>query len=182
MLLFNFIPFPELETDRLLLRRMNMADAPEMFFLRSDESVLKYIGKEPAKTIHEAEAFIEKIDAGIVSGISIMWAITLKENPEKMIGTICYWNMQPEHFRSEIGFLLHPDHWRKGIMKEAISKILDYGFSTIKLHSIEARVHVDNKASASVLEFCGFKKEGLLKEDFYFNGEFLDTLIFSRLQ
>lgn len=181
MLHLDFNPFPELKTDRLLLRKMNMSDAPEMFFLRSNKSVLKYIGKEPAKTVQEAEALIEKINSGIASAQSIMWAITLKENPGKMIGTICYWNMQPEHFRSEIGFLLHPDHWRKGIMKEAIKEVLVYGFDHIKLHSVEGRIHPDNIASASAMQSNGFVKEGYLKEDFYFNGEFLDTVIYSRL-
>lgn len=181
MLQLNFTPFPQFETERLLLRKIGQADAPEIFFLRSDESVLKYIGKEPAKTIQEAEEFIEKIESGINSNQTIMWGIVLKENPEKLIGTICFWNIQMEHHRTEIGFMLDPDFWRKGIMKEAINTILEYGFNSMKLHSVEGRIHVDNIASASVLESTGFQKEGYLKEDFFFRGKFLDTIIYSRL-
>jgi ribosomal-protein-alanine N-acetyltransferase len=182
MLELNFTPFPELETERLILRRMGKDDAPEMFFFRSDSSVMKYIGREPAKTMKDAEGFIEKIETGINDNSAIMWGITLKENSKKMIGTICFWNIQKENYRAEIGFLLHPEHWRKGIMKEAINLVLDYGFNKMNLHSIEGRIHPDNIASSSVLESTGFKKEGFLKEDFYFRGEFLDTIIYSRLK
>lgn len=182
MLQLTFTPFPELKTERLLLRRIKKEDASEIFFLRSDKTVLKFIGKEPAKTVQEAEEFIEKIDSGINSNQAIMWAISLKEDSRKLIGTICFWNIQMEHDRSEIGFVLHPAHWRKGIMKEAISKILDYGFNVMKLHSIEGRIHPENRGSAAVLESAGFIKEGYLKEDFFFRDEYHDTVIYSRLK
>jgi [ribosomal protein S5]-alanine N-acetyltransferase len=182
MLQPNFTPFPELKTERLLLRRLTMDDKPEIFFLRSDERVLRFIGREPAVSIEEAVAFIQRISDAVDANESIMWAITLKDNPAKLIGNICYWQLQPENYRAEIGYSLHPDHWRKGIMKEAILKVLEYGFQVLKLHSIEARTSPDNIASAAVLEATGFVKEAHLKEEFFFGGKFLDTLIYSRLQ
>jgi ribosomal-protein-alanine N-acetyltransferase len=182
MLQPQFSPFPELKTDRLLLRRLTKEDAPAVFFLRSDETVLKYICREPAESVEEAAAFIQRIDDAIDANESVMWAITLKENPGQTIGTICYWHLQPENFRAEIGFVLHPDHWKKGIMKETILQVLEYGFNVLQLHSIEARISPDNHASAASLEATGFVKEGYLKEDFFFRGEFLDTVLYSRLQ
>ncbi len=182
MLQPNFTPFPELTTDRLLLRRLTMDDAPAIFFLRSNETVLKYIGREPAASIEEAIAFIQRIDNAIDSNESILWGITLRDNPTEVIGTICYWRLQPENYRTEIGYALHPGHWRKGIMKEAIQKVLEYGFETMKLHSVEARTSGDNIASGAILEATGFVKEGHLKEEFFFRGEFSDSIIYSRLQ
>ena len=67
-------------------------------------------------------------------------------------------------------------------MKEAINCIVEYGFTVLKLHSIEALLNPDNIASSSVLEKTGFVKEGHLKGNFYFKGEFGDTLIYSRLK
>jgi ribosomal-protein-alanine N-acetyltransferase len=177
-----FIPFPELKTDRLLLRRIIHDDAPEIFFFRSNENILQFIGKEPATTLKDAQDYIHMIDDGIEKNETIMWGIVLKENPSKLIGTICYWRLQKENYRAEIGYLLHPDHWRKGIMKEAILEIIEYGFHSMKLHSIEARIHTDNTASAAILEATGFIKEGFLKEEFFSRGKFLDTIIYSRLQ
>lgn len=182
MLQPNFIPFPELKTERLLLRRLTIEDAPEVFFLRSEEAVLQFLGREPASSVKEAEDFIKKVNMAIDNNESILWAIVLKEEPGKTIGTICYWQLQPENYRAEIGYVLHPGHWRKGIMQEAIGKVLEYGFEEMKLHSIEARLSSDNKASASVLERTGFIKEACFKEDFFFRGEFQDTIVYSRLQ
>lgn len=182
MLQLNFTPFPELKTIRLLLRRITMNDVPAIFFLRSDERVLKYIGKEPAVSLKEAEEFIQRINNAVDANESIMWGITLQDNPTEVIGTICYWRLQSENYRTEIGYALHPGHWRKGIMKEAITTVLEYGFDTMNLHSVEARTSVGNFASGELLQATGFIKEGHLKEEFFFRGKFSDSIIYSRLK
>jgi [ribosomal protein S5]-alanine N-acetyltransferase len=105
----------------------------------------------------------------------------LQNDPSAIIGTICLWNIKKEHYRVEIGYLLHPNHWRKGIMKEAINCVVDYGFNILGLHSIEALLSPENIASSAVLESTGFIKEGHLKESFYFNGMFGHTAIYSKL-
>ncbi len=182
MLQFHFSPFPELKTGRLILRRLTPDDAPAMFLLRSNESVLKHIGREPIVTLKEAAEFIEGINNFINKNESILWGIALSNDPATIIGTICYWQLQPENYRAEIGYALHPDHWRKGIMKEAIIKVLEYGFGTMKLHSVEARLSISNTASIAILEKTGFVKEGHLKDEFFFRGKFEDSLIYSRLE
>jgi ribosomal-protein-alanine N-acetyltransferase len=182
MLQPNFNPFPELSTERLLLRKMKTEDAPEIFFLRSDQTILQYLSKEPAKEISEAEDFISRINTDIDHNEAILWTISLKENPSKVIGTICFWRMLKEHYRAELGYVLSPEYWRKGFMRETILKILDYGFSTIGLHSIEARINPDNIASASLLESTGFVREAYFKEDFFRHGQFEDTAVYSRLK
>jgi [ribosomal protein S5]-alanine N-acetyltransferase len=182
MLQPNFTPFPELSTDRLLLRRITVKDAPELFFLRSDPAILQFLGKEPAKTIQEVIDFLALIDQNIDNNESILWGIALKEDTSKIIGTICYWNITKENYRSEIGYALVPAWWRKGVMKEAINKVLEYGFDTMKLHSIEARLSPGNIGSSAVLESTGFVKEGYFKDNFFYDGKFEDTLVYSRLQ
>jgi [ribosomal protein S5]-alanine N-acetyltransferase len=181
MLKPRFQPFPELVTEQLLLRQIHVSDAPEIFSLRSDKRVLEFIGKEPAQSIQEAEAFIKMINDLLKGNESILWGIALRNKPGTLIGTICYWNMQKENYRTEIGYALHPDYWKKGLMKEAMLKVLDYGFHTIKFHSVEARVHAGNSASLRILEAVGFEKEGYFKEDFYFKGHFNDTVVYSKL-
>src|SRR5688572_28585198 len=114
MLELNFSPFPELKTNRLLLREPAMDDAPDLFLLRSDEKVLQHIGREPAKSVHEVHAFAEKILAAQKNNESILWGIASMDQPGTLIGTICYWNMQPENYRTEIGYALLPEHWGKG--------------------------------------------------------------------
>lgn len=181
MLHLNFHPFPELRTERLLLRRLKVIDAPEIFFLRSDEQVLQYIGKEPAANEEVAKEFIEIINLDIDANQAIMWGIALSANPEILIGNICYWRIQSQHHRAELGYTLHPGYWRQGIMKEAVLKVLEYGFEQMKLHSIEARISAGNLASAAILKSTGFEQEGYLKEEFCFRNNFYDTIIFSKI-
>ena len=90
--------------------------------------------------------------------------------------------MKKEHYRAEIGYVLNPAFWKKGIMKEAILAVLGYGFDVMHLHSIEANINPGNAASAGVLEATGFIKEAYFKEDFFFDGTFRDTIIYSRLK
>jgi ribosomal-protein-alanine N-acetyltransferase len=182
MLILNFDPFPTITTERLILRRLTMEDAPEIFFLRSDQTILQFLSKEPAVSIREAEDFITLINNNIDNNEAIMWAIVLKENPAKVIGSICFWRILKEHYRAEIGYVLDPACWRKGIMKETILRTLDYGFSVLGLHSVEARINPDNIASAAVLESSGFVREAFFKEDFFHRGRFENTAVYSRLQ
>ena len=181
MLQLHLQPFPELKTERLLLRRITVSDAKNFFFLRSYETVMRFIDKEPAKSIEEVEAFIKRIDDDINDNKLIQWAIALREEPTLMIGAISYWRFRFEDYRAETGYTLHPQYWKKGIMKEALLKVIDYGFTRMGLHSIEANINPGNTASARLLESTGFVKEAYFKEDYFYRGKFLDTVIYSRL-
>jgi [ribosomal protein S5]-alanine N-acetyltransferase len=181
MLQPNFHPFPQIETERLLLRKLKNQDADEIFNLRSDENVMKYIGKDPITSISEAIEFIQLVNNSLVTNFGISWAIALKEDPQKLIGTIGHWRLIKEHYRAEVGYMLSPKFWKKGIMKEALIKVIDYGFNEMKLHSIEAHINPENAASAGILEATGFVREAYFKEDFFYKGEFSDTAIYSRL-
>ena len=178
---YSFTPFPELLTERLVLRKLTLDDAPEIYYLRSDEAVLEHICRHPAESIEAAKEWIMTIQSNIEKGESILWAISFTSKPGELIGTICLWNLQPENFRGEIGYALSPEHWGNGIMKEALDAVVDYGFRKMNLHSIEARVNATNKASASLLEKSSFTKDAYFKEDIFFNGRFMDTMVYSRL-
>lgn len=180
MININFSPFQNLETERLLLRRVVNEDVNEIFALRSDQEVMKYIPRPLVKTEEEALAHIAMIDEKIDSNEGINWAITLKDNP-KLIGIIGHYRIRPEHFRAEIGYMVLPEYQGKGIISEAIKEVVKYGFEVMKLHSIEAIIDPENFASEKVLQKNGFVKEAHLKENEYYEGRFLDTVIYSIL-
>jgi len=181
MLDINFSPFPNLETERLYLRRVDANDAPEIFAMRSDAETMKYIPRPLVANLEEARAHAAMIDDKINNNEGINWAICLKSDP-KMIGVIGHYRIKPEHYRSEIGYMLLPDFHGKGYVSEAVASMLEYGFNDMKLHSIEAIIDPGNEASAKVLEKNGFVREAHLKENEYFNGKFLDTVIYSILE
>ena len=180
MLTINFTPFPNLETERLLLRRVNENDANEIFALRSNPETMKYIPRPLVKSIDDALEHITMIDAKIESNEGINWAITYKDNP-KLIGIIGHYRIKPEHFRAEVGYMLLPEYNGKGIISEAIKEVVNYGFNAMKLHSIEAIIDPENFGSERVLQKCGFVKEAHLKENEFYEGRFLDTVIYSIL-
>lgn len=180
MLDIFFSPFPNLETEHLYLRRVVKEDVNEVFTLRSNPETMKYIPRPLLVTNEDALEHIKMIDAKIENNEGVNWAITLKDN-QKLIGIIGLYKIKPEHFRAEIGYMLLPEHQGKGIIVEAIKETLNYGFEIMKLHSIEAIIDPDNYASERVLQKSGFVKEAHLKENEYYEGRFLDTVIYSIL-
>jgi ribosomal-protein-alanine N-acetyltransferase len=180
MLTVNFNPFPTIETERLLLRKILMSDVEELFLIRSRIETMKYIGKPLAITISEVEELIQKMNDNLENNLGIAWGISFK-NESKIIGSVGYHRIEKEHYRAEIGYQLLPDYWNKGIMNEAVKAIIDYAFNNMKLHSIEAKIDPNNKASAQLLKKNNFISEAHFKENYFFNGEFIDTEIFSLL-
>ncbi|WP_163411404.1 GNAT family N-acetyltransferase [Flavobacterium ajazii] len=180
MLNFNFTPFPVIETERLLLRRITNNDVKEVFELRSNPETMKYIPRPLVKTTQDALEHIATIEEKIISNEGINWGITLKGN-SKLLGIIGFYRMQPENYRAEIGYILLPDFHGKGIVPEAVKRLINYGFNDLKLHSIEAVIDPENKASEKVLQKCGFVKEAHLLECDFFEGKFLDKVIYSLL-
>jgi [ribosomal protein S5]-alanine N-acetyltransferase len=180
MLSPNFTPFPIITTKRLVLRKISMNDVNELFFMRTDERVMRYIDKPPAKSIDESIAFVKLIHDLETNNNAVTWAITFREDP-KLIGTVCLWNLKKEHFRAELGYALHPDHHQKGIMHEVLESVINYGFNEMRLHSIEANVNPSNQASIKLLEKNKFTREAYFKENYFYDGKFLDTAIYSLL-
>ena len=180
MLDINFDPFPLLETERLFLRRITLEDAPEMFAMRSNAQAMKYICRPVQTEMEEAKTQILKINEMVNFNDGIGWALCFKSK-KTMIGTVSFHHIQKEHYRAEIGYMLHPDYWNQGIISEAIKAIIDYGFNDLGFHSIEAHIDPDNAASEKVLQKFKFVKEAYYKENFYFDGQFLDTAVYSLL-
>jgi len=177
---FNFNPFPFLFTERLALRQINNEDAAEIFFLRSDKEVLQFLDRDPATSIDDAVRWIKTINEGVTNNEYIAWAMALKKEP-KLIGTVSFWNIKKEHYRTEIGYALQPLFQGKGLMQEAMTVVLNYGFKVMNLHSVEANVNPDNAASIKLLERNNFIREAYHKENYYYNGKFLDSAIYSLL-
>ncbi|WP_316802067.1 GNAT family N-acetyltransferase [Pedobacter nototheniae] len=181
MLNLNFTSFPNLETERLILREHAITDADSLFAMRTNETVMQYIDRERPKNIFEVKTFVKAFNEGFEKGDNLAWVIALKENPEQMIGTIGYWRTDYANHRAEIGYMLHPDYWRKGIISEALVKTIAFGFENINLHSIKANINPENDASRQILKKHGFVQEAYFKEDYYFRGQFLDSEIYGLL-
>ncbi|OWW23145.1 GNAT family N-acetyltransferase [Zobellia sp. OII3] len=156
----NFTPFPVLKTENLTLRQLVSSDAKEIFALRSDSNVNKYLGRKPSQSIDDAKIFIRTINENIKKNNSIYWAITFNDS-DKLIGTICLFDFSEDNLKAEIGYELLPDFQGKGIMQEATSKIIEFGIQLLGLNSIEAYTHSENQSSTKLLEKFNFKKHSV---------------------
>jgi RimJ/RimL family protein N-acetyltransferase/LmbE family N-acetylglucosaminyl deacetylase len=150
----NELIFPNITSNNLSLRQLTLDDAEDILFLRSDERVLEYIDIEKAETLEDARQFIEKINSG-ENGYTY-WGITEK-NSLKVIGTICLWNIVPEERKADIGFVLHPDYWGKGVMQEVIPAVINFGFEKLKLRLIIGEAKPQNVKSIKLMEKFGFR-------------------------
>ena len=147
-----------LETDRLILRAWEITDLDDFFEYASVEGVGEKAGwehhKSKDKSLEILKMFIEE---------KKVFAIVLKEN-QKVIGSIGIEELSEELDKDldnlvgrELGYVLNKDYWNKGIMKEAISKVVDYCFNTLKLNFLMASYFNYNIASKRVLENLNFK-------------------------
>ena len=147
-----------LETDRLILRAWEITDLDDFFEYASVEGVGEKAGwehhKSKDKSLEILKMFIEE---------KKVFAIVLKEN-QKVIGSIGIEELSEELDKDldnllgrELGYVLNKDYWNKGIMKEAISKVVDYCFNTLKLNFLMASYFNHNIASKKVLENLNFK-------------------------
>lgn len=148
----NFAPFPILTTERLTLRQLVINDAREIFMLRSDSEINKYLDRPISTTIDDARNFINKV----IENNALYWAITLSDR-DILVGTICLFSFPEENNKCEIGYELLTNFQGKGIMKEAAEKVIDYAFNTIKVQKIEAFFHRDNQRSINLLEKLLFR-------------------------
>lgn len=176
-----FSVFPTLETERLFLMEFAKSNAEEIFKMRSDEKVQKYLDRDIHKSVEESAAMIDGMIKSYINKEAINWIIRKKDTSD-VIGYIGYWRMIRHNVRAEIGYAMKPEFWGNGYMSEAFTKVIEFGFKKFCLHSIEANVNPSNASSIKLLEKLGFKREAFFKEDYFYNGKFLDTAIYSLLE
>ncbi len=176
-----FETFPVIETERLVLREVQPGDVAQFFKIRSDERAMKYMDRPLFQSLDEAEKLVNSSIEGNAKRLSVNWVIT-ERGRDILIGYVAFWRWMKEHFRAEIGFALFPEYWGKGIMTEALEAAIGFGFGKMGLHSIEGNVNPGNMASMKILEKFNFKKEAYFRENMFFNGKFVDSVIYSLLE
>lgn len=177
--IFKF--FPELETERLRFRKINLSDANEIFLIRSNDDVMRFMDVPRHHSISDSEKLILTAEESYKKETGMNWAI-IEKHSNSFIGYIGFIRIFSEHCRAEIGYVLKPEYWGKGYMFETINRVVRFGFDEMQFHSIEANVNPLNERSQKVLERAGFKKEAYFRENYLFDGKFLDSVIYSLLE
>jgi ribosomal-protein-alanine N-acetyltransferase len=176
-----FHDLPALETDRLILRKLNLEDQWDLFEYASDPELTKHTMWDYHRTIEDSMQFLQHITEQYEEDQVTNWGIMLKSNM-KLIGTCGYIYWTPEHHRAEIGYALSRDYWRRGMMSEAVQEVISFGFNNMDLNRIEARCNVDNIGSERIMQKCGMTYEGIIREQLLIKGHFEDVKLYAVLK
>jgi ribosomal-protein-alanine N-acetyltransferase len=173
-----FNEFPVLKTDRLTLREIRVSDAPEIYKMRASGRVNQFIARPNMEKLEDSVVLAEKTIQAYHNQQAIGWAGILRDSNE-IIGT-CGFNMIDFYnLRAEIGGELSVDFWGKNVALEAVEAIIRFGFETMNLHTIEAKVSPGNRGAIFLMEKIGFKKEAHYVDRIYFNGSFSDMAVYT---
>jgi ribosomal-protein-alanine N-acetyltransferase len=160
---FNFSPFPGLQTERYILRPLDVEDENDIFFLRSDSHNNEFLDRPIARSVEDARQFIFSIADGIKHGDAILWVIEGINGPS-FLGTICLWKISEKDKKAEIGYELLPAHHGKGIMQEVIPAVISWAFNSLGLKLVEAELSTSNVKSLKLLEKNNFRRNKIFDE------------------
>ncbi len=169
-----------IHTERLLLRPLTQADAPDLYELRSDPRVMRYHSSTPWQSIELAQALIERDQKAMAEGEYFRLGIQ-RRSDGKFLGSCGLFNLDQQCRRGEIGYELSFSAWGFGYMHEALVKLIAFGFTEMNLNRIEADVNPSNTRSARSLERFGFQKEGHLRERWIVGDEVSDSWLYGLL-
>ena len=172
---------PVITATRLRLRPLTAADVPALFEQFSDPEITRFWSSAPLATMLDAEVLLEEIIEEFRRGELLEWGVELLGAPG-IIGTCALAHINLDNRRGEIGFSLHREAWGNGYMSEILPVLVDYAFTRLDLHRLEADVDPRNAASIRLLEGLGFRLEGHLRERWQVTGEVQDSLIYGLLR
>jgi ribosomal-protein-alanine N-acetyltransferase len=170
----HFKHLPVLCTERLVLRKILPSDYEDMYEYASKDEVTEYLLWSTHPSKEYTKQFIEYLQSRYRVGDFYDWPITLRDTG-KMIGTCGFTKFDYSNNAAEIGYVLNSDYWGKGYCSEAVSKIIEFGFESLKLHRIEARYMKENIRSRNVMEKCGMIYEGTMKSAVYAKNKYRDV-------
>lgn len=168
---------PELTSNRLLLRSLTQADAPQVQQLAGDEAISATALNIPHPFEDGmAEAWIATHQPDYAIGKAMNWAIVLQQE-QILIGAIGL-SLSSENSHAELGYWIGKPYWEHGYASEAAQAVVKFGFETLKLHRIYATCLGRNPASARVLQKLGMTHEGSQKQHVYHRGQFEDLELY----
>ena len=168
-----FSHFPQLETERLILRAMRVCDAPDMYDYARRPDVTQYLLWNPHSDIGYTKRYLEYLAGRYRLGQFYDWALIHKADG-RMIGTCGFVRFDLPHNSAEIGYVLNPDYRGQGLMVEAARRVLQFGFSVLNLHRVEAQFMIENLASRRVMEKLDMTFEGVRRQSMLVKGLYRD--------
>lgn len=171
---------PELETDRLRLRRLIVEDAPALHMAYGNAEAMRFWDASPSQDVTETEQRIRHSQS-VNTTWHAAWAVLARDDGH-FIGMVNYHARQAWNRRLAVGWILVPQFWGQGYMQEAMRIVLQHCFEALQTHRIEAEIEPDNHQSARLAERLGFRCEGLLRDRFCVAGEPRSIVMYALLR
>lgn len=178
---YGLFAMPTLETERLILRRITMRDAKDIFAYSKDPEVARHVLWSAQKDLSEAKDYCRFMIRRYHSDQPSSWGI-IEKATDRLVGTIGYMDYNEENNSVEIGYSLARWLWNGGYMTEALKRVIEYTFTAMEINRIEAQHELDNPSSGRVMEKCGMIKEGILRQRLCNKGKYVDVALYAILQ
>ena len=175
---YGLFSMPTLETPRLILRRMTMRDAQDVFLYSKDEEVARHVLWSAQKDISEAKEYLRYMARRYRNDEPSSWGI-IEKKTGRLVGTIGYMTYSEENNSVEVGYSLARWLWNGGYMTEALSRVIEHTFEAMEINRIEAQHEITNPSSGRVMEKCGMSKEGVLRQRLYNKGRYVDVALYA---
>jgi ribosomal-protein-alanine N-acetyltransferase len=172
--------FHSLEGEKISFKALSIDDVQEIHKYASDKEVSRFIGWDLMNTLNETCEHIEIMLKRESAGTHLYASIVLKST-QAIIGTAMIFNFDQEANQAEIGYVFHKDHWGKGYGTESIALMNDFAFDSLNLHKLHAKVVDANIGSARILEKNKYELEGRLKDHYFIEDRYHDSLLFGNL-
>ena len=166
-----FSHLPDLATERLTLRKMIVADASDMYEYASRPDVTKYLTWDPHPDRDFTREYLEYLGNRYSAGMFYDWAVVYEPDC-KMIGTCGFTAFHCANDCAEVGYVLNPEYWGRGIAVEALEAVIAFGFENLGLNRIEARFMEGNDSSRRVMEKLGMEFEGIERDSVFVKGSY----------
>ena len=178
---YGMFSMPTLETKRLILRRITMRDAKDIFAYSKDAEVARHVLWSAQKDISEAKDYCRFMMKRYRCDQPSSWGI-IEKATDRLVGTIGYMDFNEDNATVEVGYSLARWLWNGGYMTEALSRVIQYTFEAMDVNRIEAQHEITNPSSGRVMEKCGMVKEGVLRQRLYNKGRYVDVALYSILR
>jgi RimJ/RimL family protein N-acetyltransferase len=172
---------PSIDAKSIRLRALKAEDARDMHAIYSDKITMEYWGNAPSINTEESQRLVQRDMKAVQEGHAMFWVIELKETG-KVIGKCTLWQYSESNQRAEVGYILNREYWRRGLMTQALHAMIDYAFSSLGLHRLEADTDDNNIGSLALLEQLGFQREGFFRERWYVSGSWQNSVMLGLLK
>ena len=176
-----FSRLPMLDTADLVLRRPAGKDAKDIFRYASDPEVARYVLWEPHRSLSETRAFVRFLRSRLRAGYPSSWVVVLKSSGT-VIGTIGFIWYSEENRSAELGYSFSREYWNHGYATQALQAVIDAVFRSLPVNRLEAQHDVRNPASGRVMEKCGLRQEGILRDRIVNKGEYVNVALYAILR